>query len=109
MNILPVPKDSRDDAMDPVHEEFVKIPKGIGLAVCHARDKASVVMERGGIERKHDETKAYSLVPWISIVRTPPQELPGCKTAVSAWNRTATGPPVSIIGVELVKTGLDGA
>jgi hypothetical protein len=109
LNILPVPKDSRDDAMDPVHEEFVKIPKGTGLALCHARDKASVVMERGGIERKHDGAKAYSLVPWISIVRTPQQELSGSKTAVSAWNRTATDPPASIIGMGLVKTGLDGA
>jgi hypothetical protein len=42
-------------------------------------------------------------------VRTPQQELSGSKTAVSAWNRTATDPPASIIGMGLVKTGLDGA
>ena len=48
--------------MDAVDEEFVQIPKGGLLAGCHARDNSSVVMERGGIERKHDEAMVYSLL-----------------------------------------------
>jgi hypothetical protein len=54
--------------VDSIDEEVVEVPKGIRLAGCHARDKSSVVMERRGIERKHDESTVYSLLQRISIM-----------------------------------------